>query len=126
MKAQAHLISEQLGFDPAVIGEKYHVEKEKRIRRDGDTQYQEVKGSLEHLATGLFANKPIKRDPVQATVGALIVGGGYGGILTAVRLSEKGFTDIVIVEKGAEIGGTWFWNRYPGERKLKHRKSHES
>src|SRR5581483_7207833 len=30
------------------------------------------------------------------------------------RLREAGVTDIRIVEKGADFGGTWYWNRYPG------------
>ena len=44
----------------------------------------------------------------------LIVGGGFGGMLAAVRLQEVGITSFRIVEKAGDFGGTWYWNRYPG------------
>jgi cation diffusion facilitator CzcD-associated flavoprotein CzcO len=34
--------------------------------------------------------------------------------LTAARLRERGVESIRIVERGADVGGTWYWNRYPG------------
>ena len=39
-----------------------------------------------------------------------------GGLLTAAQLRKRGVGDIVVVEKGADFGGTWYWNRYPGIR----------
>ncbi|KAJ5747632.1 uncharacterized protein N7511_009328 [Penicillium nucicola] len=47
----------------------------------------------------------------------LIVGAGHGGLLFAVRLIQSGTfcaDDIVLVDKAAGFGGTWYWNRYPG------------
>ncbi|KAF2436542.1 putative monooxygenase [Tothia fuscella] len=107
---------EQLGFDPDAIEEKYRIEKDKRMRKDGDRQYQAIEGAFEHLKLDAFAGKSFTRAPIITNVGAVIVGGGYGGILCAVRLVQKGFTDFVIVEKGGDIGGTWYWNQYPGAR----------
>jgi cation diffusion facilitator CzcD-associated flavoprotein CzcO len=43
-----------------------------------------------------------------------IIGAGPGGISMAHHLLEAGFTEIVILEKAAGVGGTWFHNRYPG------------
>ena len=34
--------------------------------------------------------------------------------MTGARLAEVGVTDVRIVEKGGDFGGTWYWNRYPG------------
>ena len=34
--------------------------------------------------------------------------------MTGARLVEAGITDVRIVEKGGDFGGTWYWNRYPG------------
>src|SRR5204863_805683 len=45
---------------------------------------------------------------------ALIVGGGFGGLLAAARLQEFGIDEIRIIEKAEDFGGTWYWNRYPG------------
>ncbi len=44
----------------------------------------------------------------------LIVGAGFGGIAAAIELSRRGITNITILEKAAELGGTWFYNSYPG------------
>lgn len=44
----------------------------------------------------------------------VIIGAGIAGIATAVTLQRGGFNDFTILEKGADVGGVWFWNRYPG------------
>ena len=44
----------------------------------------------------------------------MVIGGGFGGLMTAARLREDGVQDIRIIEKGGDFGGTWYWNRYPG------------
>jgi cation diffusion facilitator CzcD-associated flavoprotein CzcO len=44
----------------------------------------------------------------------VIIGAGIAGIATAVTLQRAGFHDLTILEKGADVGGVWHWNRYPG------------
>jgi len=44
----------------------------------------------------------------------LIVGAGFGGIAAAIELRRHGITDVRILEKAEEYGGTWFHNTYPG------------
>ncbi len=44
----------------------------------------------------------------------LIIGAGFSGIGTAIKLDKAGFGDYLVVEAGAEAGGTWYWNTYPG------------
>ena len=53
---------------------------------------------------------------MQAQVRAevLIVGAGISGICAAIRLRERGFDDIVVLEKADRLGGTWRDNTYPG------------
>ena len=43
----------------------------------------------------------------------LIVGAGFSGLGTAIRLRQEGYTDFVVVERGDDIGGTWHFNTYP-------------
>ena len=43
-----------------------------------------------------------------------IVGAGFGGIGTAIRLREAGYEDLVILERDEGLGGTWWANTYPG------------
>jgi cation diffusion facilitator CzcD-associated flavoprotein CzcO len=47
-------------------------------------------------------------------VDVLIVGAGFSGLCMAIQLRRAGIESFAIVEKGAEIGGTWWYNRYPG------------
>ena len=44
----------------------------------------------------------------------LIIGSGFSGLAMAVQLRARGIHDFVILERGAEIGGTWRDNQYPG------------
>src|SRR5690242_14055856 len=44
----------------------------------------------------------------------LIVGAGFGGISAAIELRRHGFEAITILEKAPDLGGTWFYNSYPG------------
>ena len=44
----------------------------------------------------------------------LVVGAGFAGLLLWYKLSQAGFVDVRFCEKGGDVGGTWYWNRYPG------------
>jgi cation diffusion facilitator CzcD-associated flavoprotein CzcO len=44
----------------------------------------------------------------------LIVGSGFAGLCAAIKLAEGGETDYVVIERGADVGGTWRDNTYPG------------
>src|ERR1700760_222909 len=54
------------------------------------------------------------RAPIDDEVEILFIGGGFAALLTAALLRERGFKSIRIVERGSDVGGTWYWNRYPG------------
>ncbi|RVT93758.1 flavin-containing monooxygenase [Sphingomonas crocodyli] len=46
---------------------------------------------------------------------AIVVGAGFAGMHMLVKLREMGMSALVI-ERGSDVGGTWYWNRYPGAR----------
>jgi cyclohexanone monooxygenase len=46
---------------------------------------------------------------------AIVVGAGFAGLYTLYRLREMGLS-VRVLERGDGVGGTWFWNRYPGAR----------
>ncbi len=52
--------------------------------------------------------------PAADTPSVLIVGTGFGGIGMAIELKRAGLANLVILEKGADIGGVWRENTYPG------------
>jgi cyclohexanone monooxygenase len=49
------------------------------------------------------------------TADAVIVGAGLSGLYQLHRLREDGLS-VRVIEAGSGVGGTWFWNRYPGAR----------
>ena len=100
--------------DLEAIRHRYAAERDKRIREDGNDQYVEIAGDLARYVDDPYVEPGFQRDPVDKAVDALIIGGGFGGLLAGARLRQAGVKDICVVEKGGDFGGTWYWNRYPG------------
>lgn len=104
---------------------KYAEEAAKRQHPDGDAQFQELANSAEprirYLAADPWADHAVLDASTPAVkdgdhVRFLVMGAGLGGILNAVRLVQNGFDprDIRLVDAAGGLGGTWYWNRYPG------------
>ena len=106
--------TQSLPFDPEALGRKYREERDKRLRADGNDQYQEVTGEFAYFVEDPYIDSELKREAIEEEVEVVIIGGGFGGMLAAARLHDAGITDFKIVEKGGDFGGTWYWNRYPG------------
>nr|MDH4401949.1 NAD(P)-binding protein [Burkholderiaceae bacterium] len=49
-------------------------------------------------------------------VDAIIVGSGFAGMYQLHSLRDKLGLNAKVIERGAGVGGTWYWNRYPGAR----------
>jgi cyclohexanone monooxygenase len=105
---------EELGFDPAELRQKYAAERTRRLRPDGNNQYREIAGELERYNEDPYVEPGFTRESLHEELDGLIVGGGFGGLLAAARLKEAGITNVRIIEKAGDFGGTWYWNRYPG------------
>jgi cation diffusion facilitator CzcD-associated flavoprotein CzcO len=103
-----------LDFDPDALREKYRIERDKRLRSDANAQYVEIKGDFGHYIDDPYVEPGFTRAALNDEVDALVIGGGFGGLMAAARLREAGLERIRIVEKGGDFGGTWYWNRYPG------------
>ena len=106
--------AEDLGFDPDALLAKYRTERDRRVRQDGNEQYVEMKGQFAHYLEDPYVASGFTREPLTDDTEVIVVGGGFGGLLAGARLREAGFTDIRLIEKGGDFGGTWYWNRYPG------------
>jgi cyclohexanone monooxygenase len=104
----------ELGFDPTALRQKYRKERDKRLREDGNDQYIEVKGEFAHFLDDPYAEPGFEREPLDDEVEALVIGGGFGGLLAGARLRQAGVEDIRIIDPASDFGGTWYWNRYPG------------
>jgi len=100
-------------IDTEALRRKYAEERAKRLRPDGNAQYVRLEGQLAHYLDDPYT--PVAaRDPVTDHVTVAFIGGGFAGLVTGARLREAGIDDVRIVEKGGDVGGTWYWNRYPG------------
>ena len=53
-------------------------------------------------------------DPLPDHVKVFVVGAGFAGLGTAIKLQESGITDFLVVDRGDDVGGTWRDNTYPG------------
>ena len=106
--------SAALDFDPDALRDKYLAERDRRLRTDAYDQYVEVKGDFKHYIDDPYVTPGFTRDPITDAVDVIVIGGGFGGLMSAARLREAGVKDIRIIEKGGDFGGTWYWNRYPG------------
>ncbi len=95
------------------IRERYRVERDKRLRSDGNDQYTRIAGLFDEYLEDPYT--PVTpRAPKTDHVTFAFVGGGFAGLVTGARLKEAGINDVRIIEKGGDFGGTWYWNRYPG------------
>ena len=47
---------------------------------------------------------------------AIIVGAGFAGLYQLICLRDQLGLNCLIIETGGDVGGTWYWNRYPGAR----------
>src|SRR2546426_12051919 len=52
--------------------------------------------------------------PARDHVRIAILGAGFGGLGMAIRLKQDGVDDFVVLERDADVGGTWWANTYPG------------
>lgn len=127
-KQDPNKMAVRVAFDPTIPSEKpqdYYDEIKKRFaeerdvrlkyRPEGMEQYtSDLDGDLGRYETDPHAEEMIEREPINDFVECLFIGGGFSALLTAARLRERGVESIRIVERGSDVGGTWYWNRYPG------------
>lgn len=118
-------ISESLANGTAApvedILDKYHQERDKRLRADGEGQYVDPaydeklrRYQADCWVTADTPNPGLDKAKNGDRYKVAIFGAGLGGILFAIRLIKAGIEDIVFVDSAGGFGGTWYWNRYPG------------
>ena len=108
--------TQTLALKLEALHDKYLAERDKRLRGDGTAQYVAMDNPFIGQIDDPYATAWIERAPVNEDVDVVVVGGGFSGLLAAASLAKEGVTDVRMIEKGSDVGGTWYWNRYPGCR----------
>ncbi len=102
------------GYDPEAVQAKYRAERDKRLV-PGRAAIRDLARD-EHFAR--YRRDPftplLDRAPITDDVDVVIVGGGIAGVLAGARLREASLSRIRVIDQAGGIGGTWYWNRYPG------------
>src|ERR1700722_13668057 len=101
-------------YDPEAVRAKYLAERDKRLV-PGRADIRDLTTD-EHFAR--YRDDPFtpvtERAPVTDEVDVVIVGGGIAGTTVGAQLRKAGVERIRIIDQAGGIGGTWYWNRYPG------------
>ena len=103
-----------LTFDVDALRNKYAEERVRRLRADGIAQYVETAGAFARFAEDPWVDGKFAREPLTDEVDVAVIGAGFGGLLTGARLRELGVESVRLIDRAADVGGTWYWNRYPG------------
>ncbi len=101
-------------FDVDALRAKYAEERARRLRPDGIGQYVEIAGEFARFADDPWVDGEFTREPLTDEVDVAIIGAGFGGLLTGARLRQLGVDSVRLIDRAADVGGTWYWNRYPG------------
>ena len=100
-------------------GATFNAEEQARYRsfkeaRRGAADYMAMDGDFARYLNDVHSDPPIPRDALTDECDILVVGAGFAGLLLWHKLKAAGFEDVRFCEKGGDVGGTWYWNRYPG------------
>lgn len=90
--------------------EKYRQERDKRLD-PYRTETLDLSRHQEFLADPY--TEFVEREPAHDDVDALVVGAGFGGLTAVAHLRNAGLERVRVVERAGDVGGVWYWNRYP-------------
>ncbi len=104
---------------PEPAGAVFNAEEQAKYRefkeaRAGAADYMSMEGEFSKYLEDVYSDAPVERDGLDDECEVLCVGAGFGGLLLWHKLQAEGITDVRFCEKGGDVGGTWYWNRYPG------------
>ncbi|MGH9092166.1 MAG: flavin-containing monooxygenase [Acidimicrobiales bacterium] len=101
-------------FDPDAVRARYLAERDRRLV-PGRADIQDLRQDERFAGYREDPFTPFEeRDPVDDEVDVVIVGGGIAGLVAGANLRNAGVDRIRIVDQAGGVGGTWYWNRYPG------------
>lgn len=88
--------------------------REYKEARRGAADYIAMEGEFAKYLEDVYSAPPVEREALTDECEVVVVGAGFAGLLLWYKLRQAGFRDVRFCEKGGDVGGTWYWNRYPG------------
>jgi cation diffusion facilitator CzcD-associated flavoprotein CzcO len=88
--------------------------REFKEARRGAADYMRMEGEFSRYLEDVYSADPVPRASLTDECEIVVVGAGFAGLLLWHKLQRAGFRDVRFCEKGGDVGGTWYWNRYPG------------
>ena len=105
---------DQAGFDPESVRAKYQAERDKRAVK-GRAAIRDLTRDEVFAKYKADPFTPVtRRDPVVEDIDVAIIGAGMAGVVAGAHLRKAGLDRIRMIDNAGGIGGTWYWNRYPG------------
>jgi len=103
----------------APVGAVFNADEQARYRefkeaRRGAADYMAMEGEFARYLEDVYSAPPVQRDALTDECDIVVIGAGFAALLLWYKLREAGFGDVRFCEKGGDVGGTWYWNRYPG------------
>src|SRR5262249_30456855 len=100
-------------------GATFNAEEQAKYRafkeaRRGAADYMAMEGEFSRYLDDVYSAPPVPREPLTDRCEVLVIGAGFAGLLLWWKLRDAGIQDVRFCEKGGDVGGTWYWNRYPG------------
>src|ERR1700722_2569994 len=104
---------------PPPPGAVFNAEEQAKYRafkeaRRGAADYMAMEGEFAKYLEDVYSAPPIERPALTDSCEILVIGAGFAGLLLWHKLRDAGLHDVRFCEKGGDVGGTWYWNRYPG------------
>ena len=101
-------------FNPDAVHAKYRDERDKRLTPGRAA----IRNLVEDNLFGKYREDPFtpftRRDPIAEEIDVAVVGAGIAGTVVGANLRQAGIERIRLIDQAGGIGGTWYWNRYPG------------
>ena len=100
-------------FDREAVHEKYLEERDKRL-----VAGRSAISDLRSTSFAKYREDPftpfVHREPITDDVDVAVIGAGIAGLAVGAELRKAGIERIRLIDEAGGVGGTWYWNRYPG------------
>jgi cation diffusion facilitator CzcD-associated flavoprotein CzcO len=100
-------------MDSTEIRRKYAEERDKRLAARPGRASIPAETVFDDILHDPYT-PPLVRPAVDEEMDVLVVGAGFSALVAAAKLRQAGVSDVRLIDRAGDVGGVWYWNRYPG------------